>query len=55
MGDGDVVRDDLGEVRFVYCDACRSIAVEPWDRRRRRRNWAIAHLDPKRARTLLLI
>lgn len=41
------LEDDLGEIRYVYCDACRTIAVDAWDARRRRRSWAITYLDPK--------
>ncbi len=33
--------------RVVSYDACRTIAVDAWDRRRRRRSWAITYLDPK--------
>ncbi len=43
------VRDDLGTIRFAFCDACRTLAAESWDRRRRRRNWAITYVDPKTA------
>jgi hypothetical protein len=30
------IEDHLGEIRFVYCDAGRTIAVYAWDARRRR-------------------
>ena len=40
-----VVEDDLGEIRYVYCDACQTNAVDAWDARRRRRNWGITYLD----------
>lgn len=39
--------DHLGENHFAFCDACRTIAVDSWDARRRRRSWAITYLDPK--------
>ena len=42
-----VVEDDLGEIRYVYCDACRTIAVDAWDARRKRRSWGITYVDPK--------
>ena len=42
-----VVEDNLGEIRYVYCDACRTIAVDAWDARRRRRIWGITYVDPK--------
>ncbi len=42
-----VVADDLGTIRYVFCDACRTIAVDAWDARRRRRSWGIAYLDPE--------
>ena len=32
------VEDDLGTIRVVFCDACRTIAVDAWDARRRRRS-----------------
>ncbi len=41
------LEDDLGEIRYVFCDACRTIAVDSWDARRKRRNWGITYLDPK--------
>jgi hypothetical protein len=41
------VEDRLGEIRYVFCDACRTIAVDAWDARRRRRSWSITYLDPK--------
>ncbi len=25
------LEDDLGEVRFVFCDSCRTIARDGWD------------------------
>ncbi len=39
--------EDLGEIRSVFCDACRRIAVDAWDARRKRRNWGITYVDPK--------
>ena len=30
--------DDLGTIRVVFCDTCRTIAVDAWDARRRRRS-----------------
>ncbi len=41
------LEDDLGEIRFVFCDACRTIALDSWDARRRRRSRGITYLDPK--------
>ncbi len=41
------LEDDLGEITYVFCDACRTIAVDSWDGRRKRRSWAITYLDPK--------
>ncbi len=41
------VEDDLGGIRYAYCDGCRTIAVDAWDGRRRRRSWAITYQDPK--------
>ncbi|HYM40787.1 MAG TPA: hypothetical protein VEY12_11725 [Thermoplasmata archaeon] len=43
----DRVADDLGEIRYVFCDACRTIAVDAWDARRKGRSWRITYLDPK--------
>ena len=36
-----------GKIRYVYCDACRTIVVDAWDARRKRRSWGITYLDPK--------
>ncbi len=44
-----VVEDELGTIRYVFCDACRTIAVDAWDSRRPRRGWAITYVDPKTA------
>lgn len=41
------LEDDLGDIRFTFCDACRTIAVDAWDARRKRRSWAITYVDPK--------
>ncbi len=41
------LEDDLGEITFVFCDACRTITLDSWDARRKRRNWGITYLDPK--------
>ncbi len=41
------LEDDLGETRFVFCDACRTIALDAWDARRRRRTWGITYPDPR--------
>ncbi len=41
------VEDDLGSIRYAFCDACRTIAVDAWDERRRRRSWAITYQDPR--------
>ncbi len=42
-----MLEDDLGEIRVVFCDACRTIALDSWDARGKRRSWAITYLDPK--------
>lgn len=41
------LEDDLGEIRFVFCDACRTIALDSWDARGKRRCWGVTYLDPK--------
>ncbi len=43
------LEDDLGEIRFTYCEACRTIAVDSWDARRKRRSWGMTYVDPKMA------
>lgn len=44
------LEDDLGEIRFVFCDACRMIALDAWDSRRKRRSWGITYVDAEKAR-----
>ncbi len=39
--------EDLGEIRSVFCDACRTIAVDARDALRKRQGWAITYLDPR--------
>ncbi len=39
--------DELGEIRFAFCDGCQSVSVGSWDAGRRRRSWAILYMDPK--------
>ncbi len=41
------LKDGLGEVHFVFCDASRTIALDSWDARRKRRCWGVTYLDPK--------
>ncbi len=41
------VEDDLGEIAYAFCDRCRTVVVDAWDARRRRRSWGITYLDPK--------
>ncbi len=43
------LEDDLGEIHYTFCDACRTIALDAWDARRKRRSWGITYLDPKMA------
>ncbi len=38
--------DDLGSICHVFCDACRTIAVDASGGVRRRRSWRITYLDP---------
>ncbi len=40
------LEDDLGEIRYVFCNACRTIAVDAWDARQKRRSWGITYVDP---------
>ncbi len=44
------LEDDLGDIRFVFCDSCRTIAVDAWDARRKRRSWGVTYVDPKKLR-----
>ncbi len=44
------VEEDLGQIRYVFCDACRTIAVDAWDSHRKRRSWGITYLEPNTLR-----
>ncbi len=41
------LEDDLDEIRFVFCDACRTVSVKSWNARRRRTSWAVTYVKPK--------
>ena len=38
------VEDDLGVIDFAFCDSCRTIVIDAWDRHRK--SWRITYLDP---------
>ena len=44
------VEDGLGTIRYAFCDACRTIAVDAREGRRRRRSMGITYVDPRTPR-----
>ncbi len=41
-----VFEDDLGTIRYVFCGACRTIAVDAWDAAGRKLGQGVTYVDP---------